>query len=56
MQKIYENKNVIVTGHTGFKGSWLVAWLEQLGAKVTGIALDPPTSPSHFNTIKSSFR
>ena len=54
MQKIYENKNVIVTGHTGFKGSWLVAWLEQLGAKVTGIALDPPTSPSHFNTIKSS--
>ena len=43
MQKTYQNKNVVVTGHTGFKGSWLVAWLEQLGANVTGISLDPPT-------------
>ena len=54
MQKTYQNKNVVVTGHTGFKGSWLVAWLEQLGANVTGISLDPPTSPNHFDAIKAS--
>lgn len=44
----YTNKVVVVTGHTGFKGSWLTAWLKFLGAKVVGIALDPPTAPSHF--------
>ncbi len=38
----------MVTGHTGFKGSWLTAWLNELGSQVTGIALDPPTEPSHF--------
>lgn len=43
----FSGKSVVVTGHTGFKGSWLVAWLRDLGAKVTGIALEPPTSPSH---------
>ncbi len=48
LQKVFHNKSVLVTGHTGFKGSWLIAWLQSLGAKVTGIALDPPTSPSHF--------
>ncbi len=41
-------KSVVVTGHTGFKGTWLTTWLKLLGAKVTGIALDPPTNPSHF--------
>jgi CDP-glucose 4,6-dehydratase len=41
---------VLVTGHTGFKGSWLCWWLDQLGAKVTGLALDPPTSPSLFES------
>ena len=49
MNKFYQNKSVVVTGHTGFKGSWLVAWLKLLGANVTGIALDPPSSPNHFN-------
>jgi CDP-glucose 4,6-dehydratase len=44
----FESSVVIVTGHTGFKGAWLTAWLKQLGAKVIGIALDPPTDPSHF--------
>ena len=39
---------MLVTGHTGFKGSWLVLWLRELGAQVAGIALDPPTSPSLF--------
>ena len=44
----FSGSRVLVTGHTGFKGSWLVAWLKMLGAEVAGIALDPPTIPSHF--------
>lgn len=45
---IYENKKVLITGHTGFKGSWLALLLHQLGADVYGYALDPPTNPSLF--------
>lgn len=41
-----------MTGHTGFKGSWLTAWLQHLGAQVVGVALDPPTEPSHFMAAK----
>ncbi len=44
----YAGRNVLVTGHTGFKGSWLVLWLRHLGARVVGVALDPPTTPNHF--------
>ena len=44
----YKGKNVLVTGHTGFKGSWLCILLENLGAHVTGYALDTPTEPSLF--------
>ena len=47
-REIFHSRNVLITGHTGFKGSWLTVWLRLLGAKVTGIALDPYTSPSHF--------
>tara|TARA_E500000331_G_scaffold350256_1_gene394804 strand:+ start:709 stop:1803 length:1095 start_codon:yes stop_codon:yes gene_type:complete len=50
MIDIYSNKTVVITGHTGFKGSWLTAWLKLMGANVIGISLDPPTSPSHFHT------
>jgi len=50
--KIFKNSRVIVTGHTGFKGSWLTAWLKQLGANVMGISLDLPTYPSHFRASK----
>jgi len=46
--KIFRNSRVIVTGHTGFKGSWLTAWLKKLDARVMGIALNPHTFPSHF--------
>jgi len=49
MQEVYLNKTVIITGHTGFKGSWLSAWLKLMGANVVGISLNPPTSPSHFH-------
>jgi CDP-glucose 4,6-dehydratase len=48
LDSTFRGKTVLVTGHTGFKGSWLTAWLTQLGAKVVGIALDPPSQPSHF--------
>ncbi|MDF2856109.1 MAG: CDP-glucose 4,6-dehydratase [Neobacillus sp.] len=44
----WKNKNVFVTGHTGFKGSWLCLWLHSLGANVTGYSLKPPTTPSLF--------
>lgn len=44
----WRGKRVLVTGHTGFKGSWLSLWLEAMGAQVTGYALAPPTDPSLF--------
>lgn len=50
-EKAFRDKTVLITGHTGFKGSWLAAWLNELGAKVVGIALDPPTEISHFSAI-----
>ena len=52
LKKIFKNKKVIVTGHTGFKGSWLTAWLKQLEANVMGISIGLPTSPSHFKVSK----
>jgi len=47
----YKNKRVLVTGHTGFKGSWLVLWLNSLGADVVGYSLGPPTQPNLFDSI-----
>ena len=48
----YDGKNVFITGHTGFKGSWLSCWLTQLGANVTGYSLDIPTVPSLFELLR----
>ena len=48
---IYKNRTVLVTGHTGFKGSWLSLWLELMGANVIGYALTPPTKPNHFDLL-----
>ena len=48
--KSYKSKRVLVTGHTGFKGSWLTLWLDALGAEVYGLALRP-TVPSHFISV-----
>ena len=45
---VWQGRRVLVTGHTGFKGAWLVRWLAALGAEVHGLALDPPTDPSLF--------
>jgi CDP-glucose 4,6-dehydratase len=47
----YNNRRVLVTGHTGFKGSWLTLWLKSLGAQVTGIALSPEIKPSHWDLL-----
>ena len=52
---IFKNSRVIVTGHTGFKGSWLTAWLKQLGADVKGISLHPPSQPYHFKVSKINY-
>ena len=46
--KIFSGKKVFITGHTGFKGSWLTLLLLKLGAKIKGYSLDPNTNPSHF--------
>ena len=48
---IYKDKTVLVTGHTGFKGSWLVYWLKQMGANVIGYSLSAPTTPNHFELL-----
>lgn len=48
---VYRNKKVIVTGHTGFKGTWLTQWLKILGAKVMGISDGIPTNPSMFEIL-----
>jgi len=48
---IYKNKTVLVTGHTGFKGSWLVYWLHQMGANVIGYSLEAPTNPNHISLL-----
>ena len=49
---LFKNKTVLVTGHTGFKGSWLTSWLVLLGAKVIGLSINIPTTPSHFKATK----
>ena len=48
---IYKDRRVLVTGHTGFKGSWLSTWLLDLGATVAGYSLNIPTQPSHFESL-----
>jgi len=47
----YAGRRVLVTGHTGFKGSWLALWLQALGAEVSGLALDPETQPAHWDLL-----
>lgn len=49
---VYSGKTVLVTGHTGFKGAWLTLWLQLLGARVVGYALEPPTEPNLFDLLR----
>lgn len=48
----WRGKRVLVTGHTGFKGSWLSLWLQSMGAELRGVALDPPTNPTLFDVAR----
>ena len=52
--EFWRNKRVFITGHTGFKGSWLSLWLQSLEAELTGYSLQPPTSPNLFTVAKVS--
>ena len=52
MRKFWNGKKVLITGHTGFKGSWLALWLKMLGANVCGYALAPDTEPNLFENLK----
>jgi CDP-glucose 4,6-dehydratase len=52
VNSFWGNKNVLITGHTGFKGSWLALWLSEMGANVYGYALEPDTNPSIFDQLK----
>jgi CDP-glucose 4,6-dehydratase len=49
-RQFWHNKKVLITGHTGFKGSWLSLWLQDMQARVVGYALEPPTTPNLFET------
>ncbi|MEY2990505.1 MAG: hypothetical protein RLZZ163_1421 [Actinomycetota bacterium] len=53
-RRFWTGRDVLVTGHTGFKGSWVVHWLSRVGARVHGLALDPPTKPSLFESASTS--
>ena len=53
VNSFWGNKNVLITGHTGFKGSWLALWLSEMGANVYGYALEPDTNPSIFDQLES---
>jgi CDP-glucose 4,6-dehydratase len=54
ISKNFSGKKILVTGNTGFKGSWLSIWLKQLGAKVYGVSFDIPSTPSHFSVTNLS--
>jgi CDP-glucose 4,6-dehydratase len=49
---LYKDRRVLLTGHSGFKGGWLAVWLENLGAEVLGVSLDPPGTPSMYDTLR----
>ena len=56
LENIYHDRRVLVTGHTGFKGSWLSSWLLDLGATVAGFSTNIPTKPSHFEVLRLTDR
>lgn len=53
---IYNNRKILITGNTGFKGSWLALWLQQLGANVLGFSLEPTTNPNHFELLNLNYK
>ncbi len=53
-KNFWKGKKILVTGHTGFKGSWLSLWLQSLGAEVVGVSLDVPSTPSLYEQANVS--
>ena len=53
LSSMFKNQVVLVSGHTGFKGSWLCLWLHSLGARVVGVSKEITTSPSHYEHTKN---
>ena len=51
LKKVFQNKKVLITGHTGFNGAWLTFWLLYYDAKIMGISKDVPTEPSLYKTL-----
>jgi len=51
---IFKGRNVLITGHTGFKGSWITLWLHMLGARVTGVALEPKNKLDAYFSLRIS--
>ena len=56
MREFWAGRRVLLTGHTGFKGSWLALWLSELGARVTGVGLEPDTTPNLFSQLELAQR
>ena len=54
--QIFKNKKVLITGHNGFKGSWLTIWLNALGAKIVGISLKDNNKNNHFNLVRKNIK
>ena len=52
---IYKGRKVLVTGNTGFKGSWLTSWLSLMGSEVSGFSLAPQTTPNHFGLLDLNY-
>ena len=51
LAQAYKGKKIFITGHTGFKGSWLCLWLQQLGATIKGYALEPEVRPNLYDSL-----
>ena len=56
LKNIFIKKKVVITGHTGFKGSWLTLWLQSYGANIYGISNGYPSNPSNFQDFKLKIR
>ena len=52
----FKNKKILITGHNGFKGSWLSIWFSLLGAKIVGVSLPEKESSNHFNLVQNKIK
>ena len=52
LKSTFYKKKILITGHTGFKGSWLTLWLQSLNAQICGVSIDTTTQPSHYSSLK----